>query len=62
MHIAKQIIYGKKLEEYYENINLKNFEKQYGKIIQLYVYIFINNTLCMQLTCCTIKDAIYIYK
>ena len=40
-------------------LKLSYLKKQYGQIFPLHVYSFINNTLCMQLTRATTRDAIH---
>ena len=60
MHVAKQIIWWKKLEEYDENPTCTHFEKQYGQLIPLDVCSSTSNIVCMQLACPTTRDADHI--
>lgn len=57
MHIAKQIIWGMKLElDYDENPTFRHFEKACGQRIPLDVLFFTNYAMCMlQLTMCCNK-------
>ena len=62
MHIVKQVILRKKLEEYDGIPNNNHSEKQYGQIFPLDVYFFVtNNTVCMELKCATTRAAIHNY-
>ena len=47
-------------EDYDENLNFRCLEKQDGQIIPMDVLFSTNNTVCMQVTCATIKDAAHI--
>ena len=47
IHIVRQIIWRKKLEEYDEIHIFTYFETQFGQIVSLDVYLFSNNIVCM---------------
>ena len=50
MHIAQPIIWRKNLEECDESLNYTDFENKYYGIFPMYVYCFMNDTMCMSYT------------
>ena len=60
MHIAQQIIWREKLQEYDKIPNYAYFEEQYDEVFHLDVYFVTNDIVCMQLTCATTRDATHI--
>ena len=61
MHIAQQIIWRKKLEEYDENPIFIYFEKQHDpNIPSKWVILFTNDKVRMQLAHATTRDAVHI--